>query len=301
MKKFDIPITSALSGRMIKDIFKNEYGFSDRMISKLKLNGGVILNGEAVRVTKIVNNGDMLCAVMPDETSSNITPTNLPIDIVYQDEDIMLINKNPNMPVHPSQNNFTNTLANALKYYWEKNGEDYIFRAVNRLDKDTSGLMLVAKNSYSHFKLSEQLQNKELKRKYYAICHGHIEADDGTIDLPIKRKDGSTIERCVADDGKKAITHFRVIERLSYPATLMELCLDTGRTHQIRVHFSHILHPLMGDWLYGDEGDEMPRQALHSYYIRFIHPTKNEEMIFTIPLYDDMKNFTEKYHLNPNN
>ncbi len=299
MKKFDIHIDASLDGKMIKEIFKKKCGFSDRMISKLKLNSGVVLNDEVVRVTKCVKTGDMLCAILPDEQSSNITPTNLPVDIVYQDEDIMLINKNPNMPVHPSQNNYTNTLANALKYYWDKNGEDYIFRAVNRLDKDTSGLMLVAKNAHSHYVLSQQLQSKELRRRYYAICHGNLPDDEGVIDLPIRRKDGSTIERCVADDGKRAVTHYKVVKHLDYPADLLDICLETGRTHQIRVHFSHIGHPLMGDWLYGFD-DEMSRQALHSYYIRFIHPTKNEEMIFEIPLYDDMALLVEKYHRNSN-
>ncbi len=294
MKEFKLIIDASYDGKMIKEIYKKEFGFSDRMVSKLKLNSGVVLNGEVVRVTKCVKTGDVLLAIVPDEKSSNITPTNLPIDIVYQDEDIMLINKNPNMPVHPSQNNYTNTLANALKYYWEKNGEDYIFRAVNRLDKDTSGLMLVAKNAHSHYKLSLQLQSGELQRKYQALCHGIIADDSGTIDFPIRRKDGSTIERCVADDGKRAVTHFKVLKRLNYPATLLDINLDTGRTHQIRVHFSHIGHALLGDWLYGME-DEMPRQALHSYYVRFIHPTINDEMIFKIPLYDDMASFVEKY------
>ena len=193
MKEFKLTIDASSGGKMIKEIYKKEFGFSDRMISKLKLNNGVVLNGEVVRVTKRVSVGDVLLAIVPDEKSSNITPTNLPVDIVYQDEDIMLINKNPNMPVHPSQNNYTNTLANALKYYWESLGEDYIFRAVNRLDKDTSGLMLVAKNAHSHYKLSLQLQSGELRRRYMAICHGTVEDDNGTIDLPIRRKDGSTI------------------------------------------------------------------------------------------------------------
>ncbi len=300
MKEFKLTIDASYDGKMIKEIYKKEFGFSDRMISKLKLNSGVVLNGEVVRVTKCVKTGDTLLAIVPDEKSSNITPTNLPVDIVYQDEDIMLINKNPNMPVHPSQNNYTNTLANALKYYWDTRGEDYIFRAVNRLDKDTSGLMLVAKNAHSHYKLSLQLQSGELQRKYQAVCHGIIEDDSGTIDLPIRRKDGSTIERCVADDGKRAVTHYRVLKRLDYPATLLDINLDTGRTHQIRVHFSHICHALLGDWLYGVD-DEMPRQALHSYYIRFIHPTKNEEMIFEIPLYTDMALFVEKYDGNGKN
>ena len=178
-------------------------------------------------------------------------------------------------------------------YYYKSKGEERVFRAVNRLDKDTSGLMAVAKNSYIHARLGEEIQKKELKRKYMCIVCGDVERD-GTVDAPIRRADGSVINRIVAPDGQRAVTHYRVVKRYG-EYTLLEMELETGRTHQIRVHMAYIGHPLVGDWLYGTEDHNIvKRQMLHSCYLCFTHPITGQIMEFKDEMAEDMRAFIEK-------
>ena len=210
-----------------------------------------------------------------------------PLDIVYEDEDVLVINKPPNMPTHPSMGNYENSLANGVMYYYKSKGEERVFSAVNRLDKDTSGLMAVAKNSYIHARLGEEIQKKELKRKYMCIVCGDVE-HDGTVDAPIRRADGSVINRIVAPDGQRAVKRYREY-------TLLEMELETGRTHQIRVHMAYIGHPLVGDWLYGTENHNIAkRQMLHSCYLCFTHPITGQIMEFKDEMAEDMRAFIEK-------
>ena len=240
-----------------------------------------------------VAKGDILKITIRDTASENIVPTDIPLDIVYEDEDVLVINKPPNMPTHPSMGNYENSLANGVMYYYKSKGEERVFRAVNRLDKDTSGLMAVAKNSYIHARLGEEIQKKELKRKYMCIVCGDVERD-GTVDAPIRRADGSVINRIVAPDGQRAVTHYRVIKRYG-EYTLLEMKLETGRTHQIRVHMAYIGHPLVGDWLYGTEDHNIAkRQMLHSCYLCFTHPITGQIMEFKDEMAEDMRAFIEK-------
>ena len=237
--------------------------------------------------------GDILKITIRDTTSENIVPTDIPLDIVYEDEDVLVINKPSNMPTHPSMGNYENSLANGVMYYYKSKGEERVFRAVNRLDKDTSGLMAVAKNSYIHARLGEEIQKKELKRKYMCIVCGDVERD-GTVDAPIRRADGSVINRIVAPDGQRAVTHYRVVKRYG-EYTLLEMELETGRTHQIRVHMAYIGHPLVGDWLYGTEDHNIAkRQMLHSCYLCFTHPITGQIMEFKDEMAEDMRAFIEK-------
>ena len=265
--EYEIP--SEYDGANITTVLKQHFKISTNLIKDLKkYKEGIQVNGEHKRVVDLAAKGDILKITIRDTASENIVPTDIPLDIVYEDEDVLVINKPSNMPTHPSMGNYENSLANGVMYYYKSKGEERVFRAVNRLDKDTSGLMAVAKNSYIHARLGEEIQKKELKRKYMCIVCGDVERD-GTVDAPIRRADGSVINRIVAPDGQRAVTHYRVVKRYG-EYTLLEMELETGRTHQIRVHMAYIGHPLVGDWLYGTEDHNIAkRQMLHSCYLCF--------------------------------
>lgn len=291
---FEYTVTSEYDGANVMNVLKQHFKMSSNLIKDLKkYDEGIHLNGEHIRVVDTVKTGDTVRITIRDTASENIIPKDIPINIVYEDEDILVLNKAPHMPTHPSMGNYENSLANGVMYYFKSKGEDRVFRAVNRLDKDTSGLMAVAKNSYIHARMGEEIQNGILKRKYKCIVCGDVESD-GTVDAPIKRADGSVINRIVAADGQRAVTHYKVAER--YGAyTLLEMELETGRTHQIRVHMSHIGHPLVGDWLYGTEDHNIAqRQMLHSCYLSFVHPVTGKKMEFADEMSQDMRDFIEK-------
>ena len=290
--EYEIP--SEYDGANITTVLKQHFKISTNLIKDLKkYKEGIQVNGEHKRVVDFVAKGDILKITIRDTASENIVPTDIPLDIVYEDEDVLVINKLPNMPTHPSMGNYENSLANGVMYYYKSKGEERVFRAVNRLDKDTSGLMAVAKNSYIHARLGEEIQKKELKRKYMCIVCGDVERD-GTVDAPIRRADGSVINRIVAPDGQRAVTHYRVIKRYR-EYTLLEMELETGRTHQIRVHMAYIGHPLVGDWLYGTENHNIAkRQMLHSCYLCFTHPITGQIMEFKDEMAEDMRAFIEK-------
>ena len=274
--------------------FLRDAGYSRRILIEFKQNPEQIwLNGTPSWLNTPLQIGDTLTLFLPDEpVSSDILPVNLPIDIVYEDEDLIILNKAPGMPVHPSQGHHENTLANALAYRFASRGEHFVFRAVNRLDRDTTGLLLIAKHKISGAFLSAMTAKKEIRREYLAIVAGKPE-ESGTIDLPIARKDGSTIERCIdMDHGEHAVTHYRCLDyRDDLGCSLVRLRLETGRTHQIRVHMKAIGHPLLGDFLYNPDYRFIGRQALHSYTVAFRHPITGEAMEFTAPMPEDFSFF----------
>ncbi|MGN0181908.1 MAG: RluA family pseudouridine synthase [Candidatus Ornithomonoglobus sp.] len=282
-------ITEAYEGADVNNVLRHELHISGALIKELKkYPDGILLNGAHVRTIDSVHTGDELTVNIHDTDSENIEPHNIPLDVMYEDEDILIINKQPGVPTHPSMGHYADTIANGVMYHYNKNGEHHMFRAVNRLDSGTSGVMCIAKNSYAHARLGEQLQTHELRRRYLAIVEGETE-DEGTIDAPIARAD--FIKRAVDPSGQRAVTHYRAIKRFG-DYTLIELQLETGRTHQIRVHMSYIGHPLLGDWLYGTEDKALfPRQALHSSYLRLLHPVTGVEMEFIPPLAEDMEDF----------
>lgn len=291
---FNYKIDEEYNGKIIKDFLTNKCRMSGTLLKVLKrTEDGIMVNGKRQFVTYMLKNKDILTVSIYENASENIIPVKLDFTVIYEDEDIMIVDKPPHMPTHPSQGNFTNTLANALMYYWKEKGEEHVFRAVNRLDKDTSGLMCLAKNSYAHAILCDAIKSKKIKRKYRAIVCGDL-SENGTIDVPIIRESESVIKRCVSLDGKRAVTHYKIIKRLG-DYTLIELELETGRTHQIRVHMSYIGHPLLGDWLYGTENHCLfERQALHSCYISLTHPIKGDKIIFTSEIAQDMQDFIKK-------
>lgn len=268
--------------------------YTDKAIIALKKTPeGILKNGIWAYVNEKLSSGDILTInFLEEDISENIVPEKLDIDIVYEDADILVINKPYDMPIHPSQNHYTGTLANALAYYFGQKKLPFVFRCVNRLDKDTSGLTIICKNQLASGILSDMVSRREIKRTYLAICedNGTLPAE-GTIDAPIARKEGSTIERVVDfTNGERAVTHYKMLEHnLDKHLALISLQLETGRTHQIRVHMKHIGHPLIGDGIYGAETNRINRQALHSYSLEFMHPITLEKMIFMQDLPCDMQ------------
>ena len=270
--------------------FLKKQRFSSVIITHLKrTEEGILLNGQWARVSDILHAGDIVTIQLIEDTpSENIVPSNLPLNIVYEDEDLMVINKDADTPIHPSQGNYDNTLANAVAYYFQQKGEIFTYRCINRLDRDTTGLLIIAKNMYSASLLSDMVQNREIHREYLAIATGQTPSE-GTIIAPIARVDGSTIERCVNEEqGEYACTHYKTLAS-NEGYSLVSLTLDTGRTHQIRVHMKHIGHPLPGDFLYNPDYSQIQRQALHSHKLSFVHPITKELLEFRAELPDDMK------------
>lgn len=288
VRKLIYTISTEYEGLSLLTFLKDKK-YSSQIITHLKrTENGILLNGVWGRVRDILHTGDVLeISIIETNTSENIVPTELPLDIVYEDEDFMVINKAADTPIHPSQGNYDNTLANAVAYYYSQKGEPFTYRCINRLDRDTTGLLILAKHMYSASLFSDMVQNRNIQREYLAIATGFV-PQEGTIEAPIGRVDGSTIERQVdTQNGDYACTHYkRLLYNKGY--SLVSLKLATGRTHQIRVHMKHIGHPLPGDFLYNPDYSVIHRQALHSYRLQFTHPITNKKMEFTAPLPEDM-------------
>ena len=290
-RTFYYKIEEAYHGQTISSYLKGKGYPHAVMIHLKKTPEGILLNGQWEYVNTRLSSGDFLEIRLIEESSSqNIQPLYAPFSIVYEDADILVVNKPANMPIHPSINHYEHTLANAVCYYYENQGIPYTFRCANRLDKDTTGLTIIAKHMLSSAILSQDVANRAVHRKYLAIVKGETN-NFGTIDAPIGRKDASAILRVIDyTHGEKAITHYEEIaSKKGY--TLLSLQLETGRTHQIRVHMASIGHPLIGDYLYHEASTELPRQALHSYCLEFYHPITKDLLHFTAPLPSDMQNF----------
>ena len=273
-------IAAEHTGMKIGD-FLRKTGYSRHVIIHLKkTENGILLNGEWAYVGQSLKEGDHLeIHIIEEESSEQIVPSELPLDIVYEDEDLLIINKPADMPIHPSINNYDNTLANALMWYYQQKGETFVYRCINRLDRDTTGLLIVAKNMLSGGILSDMSKKREIHREYLAIAEGEV-PQEGVIDAPIARKEESVIERCVDfERGDRAVTHYwRLDYRNGY--SLVRLKLEKGRTHQIRVHMKYLGHPLTGDYLYNPDYRILDHQALHSWKLVFRHPVTGAQMQF---------------------
>lgn len=286
-------ITKDQEGMTI-DQFLRTRGCSHHVLTHLKRTEcGILCNGIwAYTNQKLKYEDELEIHLIESEASDQILPVALPLDIVYEDEDLLVVNKSSDMPIHPSINNYENTLANAVMYHYQKQSVSFVYRCINRLDRDTSGLLIIAKNMMSGAILSQMSARREIHREYLTIVEGCL-PEEGTIDAPIARLDGSAIMRCVDEErGETAVTHFRRISWL--PCTghlsLASVRLETGRTHQIRVHMKHIGHPMIGDFLYNPEAmDLIQRQALHSHRLTFHHPITGELLDFTCEMPEDMQ------------
>lgn len=292
IRKLEYVIDADFHSKTVLSFLKSK-GFSSRVIKDIKYNPhGILIRNKKVTVQKTLKKGDVLTVYVREKEEGTVVATNIPLDIVYEDRDVVVVNKPPFMATHPSQDNYDNTLANALCYHFEQKGEGCIIRPVNRLDKNTSGIILVAKNALAAGILSDDLKQKRLQRQYLAIVEGRVDSE-GTVDAPIGRCADSTIKRCIRSDGDNAITHYQPIKS-GDDFSLIKLTLETGRTHQIRLHMSHIGHPVAGDFLYGTEfSGGIDRHALHSCNISFTHPITKKEHYFEVNLPSDMEKLYE--------
>ena len=293
-RKITYDITEEDHGKTVLT-FLRCHGFSSRVLASLKRNPyGITIGRKKVTVQKQLRAGDQLTVRISNKESQvaneHIPPVEMPLDILYEDEDVLVLNKPPHTATHPSLGNHGNTLANGVAYYMAQKGAEFVFRPVHRLDKDTSGAILLGKNAHSAGVLGEDLKRGKVERTYLAVLSGRLPQKQGTVDQPIARLPGSVLARCVDPKGDPAVTHYTVLAE-SDAVTLVHLKLDTGRTHQIRVHMAYLGAPVAGDFLYGTEDPALGRQALHSATLRFHQPVSGQELFFRCPLPRDILDY----------
>lgn len=280
-------------GRELKEILYDEMKLSSRLVRKAKRNKNILVNGNKITFHAKLRVGDVVEVIM-EEAPNQFEAENIPIDIAYQDMDLMIVNKPSGIVVHPTKGHQAGTLANALVHLMEQTGEEFRIRFVNRLDRDTSGLIIVAKNQYTQQELSKQMQDNLVEKNYLAVVKGVMQKDKGTIDAPIGLENPEDIERKVYGDGQPSVTHYEVVQRLK-GATLVRVKLETGRTHQIRVHMKHIGYPLIGDILYGYVNEELiGRQALHAESLEFNQTRTGERITVKSNMPKDMEELISK-------
>jgi 23S rRNA pseudouridine1911/1915/1917 synthase len=293
----------------LRDYFKYAEKLSGRFLKSTGLTGKISVNGKVVKLNHRISSKDIVEIDMEKDEHQNIEPEKMDLDVVYDDVDLIVINKSPGIVVHPTRGYPFGTLANGVLYYFKERDEKCIVRLVSRLDRDTSGLIIIAKNQFSHMALARDMHSNEsqvrdmqesdmhsktFEKSYMAVVHGNMENKTGTIDLPIGNRDKESAKREVWDEGQRSITHYEVIDSFKN-GDLVKLTLETGRTHQIRVHLSHLGHPLYGDSLYGTcECDYIDRQALHAYKLIIPHPRTGEELILESKLPEDIVNLISK-------
>jgi len=334
MKPYYEPLVYHVSpeeeGILLKTILQSRMHISRKLLSRLKLTErGITVNGQRQYISVRVKAGDVVEVRMEQEQSDDILPQELPLSILYEDDHLLVLNKAAGMIVHPTHGHYVNTLANGVVYYWQQQGWNYRFRPIHRLDQETSGTLAVAKNPFVHQQVSEQMQAHQVKKEYLALVHGVMKQDEGTVNEPIDRDPAEPHIRIVTETGYSAVTHYRV-ERRFREATLVRLWLETGRTHQIRVHMKHLGHPLLSDKLYklerqpgasqrqaaddsGTSADNfaacdqsattapdhvfgLERHALHACTLGFVHPATKQWIEFHAPLPDDLEQCIQRLH-----
>ena len=291
-------VSNIIEGTKIREYLKREMGLSTRLIRSASIDRRIFVDDVPVKMNRVLNDGEVIKIDLAKDESQDIAPEKMDIEIIYEDEDILVVNKKPFMVVHPTKSYQSGTLANGVINYFMESGQNCIVRLVSRLDMNTSGLIIIAKNQFSHGMLSKEMSENKVTKKYLAVVHGILEKEEGTIDLPIYRPEGTDfgIMRVVDERGQRSITHYKVVEKYEN-ASLVECTLETGRTHQIRVHLSNIGHPIYGDSLYGygdDEQELINRQALHAYSLDFKSPRTEEILSLKSELPQDIKDLIRK-------
>ncbi|MBN2898794.1 MAG: RluA family pseudouridine synthase [Clostridia bacterium] len=276
------------AGLPVSQILTEKMQMSSRGIRKAKSLNLLTRNGKRTSASELVSAGDRVCVRFEKEKNIFEPDQAIEIDVVYEDCDVLVINKQPFVVVHPTKGHPTGTIGNGVAYYFSKSDDDRKIRFINRLDRDTSGLMLIAKNSYAQQAISNQMINNTVKKGYRAIVSGHLDQVEGTLDYPIDRETEGDILRKVLPHGLPSVTHYKVIKEYEH-YSFVEIILETGRTHQIRVHFSHIGHVLVGDELYGGNHKHINRQALHCYEMAFDQPRTGERISLICPCPEDMR------------
>ena len=292
MRRLTLTVPPELAGKDVNTLLRKELHLSGSSVRRAKtLPDGILLDGQPVFTNTRAGEGQTLSVFVGDTVlSEQIEPVAGPLDILYEDEDLLIIHKDGRTPVHPSQGHHGDTLANFLMAYYDQIGLRAAFHPVNRLDRGTSGLMAVAKHPHAHELLQQQLQDGRLTRTYLAVCEGVPAPPAGVVDAPLAREPGSVLRRMVSPEGAAARTHYEVLEQTN-GRSLVRLRLETGRTHQIRVHMTHLGCPLVGDFLYGTETQELPdRFALHSASIRLYQPITGEEISLACPAPPELLN-----------
>jgi len=285
-------------GTKIREYLKTELGLSTRLIRSASIDKRIFVNDEVVKMNRVLSSGEIIKIDLAKDESQDIAPEKMDIEIVYEDDDILVVNKRPFMVVHPTKSYQSGTLANGVINYFMESNQNCIVRLVSRLDMNTSGLIIIAKNQFSHGMLSKAMTENKVNKRYLAIVHGKLEKKAGTIDLPIYRPEGieNGTRRVIDERGQRSITHYKVVDTFG-DSSLVECKLETGRTHQIRVHLSSLGHPIYGDTLYGygdEEKELIERQALHAYGLDFKSPRSEKELSLNSELPYDMKELLEK-------
>lgn len=281
------------SGQKYLAILLHKFHFSLKLLQRLKQGERVWVDGQFTYLTARGKEGELLSIQLSSDEESNISGENLPLDILYEDEYLLAVNKPVGQVVHPNHRYLSHTLGNAVVGYWELKGEHRLYRPIHRIDRNTSGVVIIAKNQFSHQQLAWQLERGDIHKRYYGFVEGVVNENEGTIDYPIGLAPGSFIKRLVQPHGEPARTDFRVLRR--YPkATFLEFLLKTGRTHQIRAHCEGLGHPLLGDDLYGGDTKLIDRQALHSSVYAFLHPATSLPIVIRAPFPADLRNLMKK-------
>lgn len=289
-RTIEYTIPEEYDGKKVIAYLRGEAKISARLIKSLKrVENGITLNGEHIRTVDILHVGDKLKIEIPCP-DGDIEPINIPIDVIYEDNDLIAVNKSPFLACHPTHNHQGDTLANALAYHLKKEGKQSVFRAVGRLDKGTSGIVICALNKHSAAKIPQTVE-----KEYIAVVSGKTEKF-GTIDKPIYRPDPMKTIRAVGEQGDRAVTHWETLAT-NGECSLVKIQLETGRTHQIRVHFASIGMPLVGDSLYGTDEMKLGHQLLHCARVSFIHPVTNKKITLEAPMPEDMKKIIETLNI----
>ena len=295
VRRIQLTIGPEQAGTKVDALLKKHLNLSGTVVRRIKwLEDGILLDGQRANTRTLPREGQVLSVRLSDpERRSGILPAPGPLDIVYEDGDVIVLNKAPGVPVHPGPGHYADTLGNFILHHYDQTGEEADFHPVHRLDRGTSGLMVAAKHPHAQEVLKNQLHTADFRREYLAVCEGVPSPAAGVIDLPLGPKEGSLVEQEVRPDGKPARTRYEVLS-VHGGRALLQLVLDTGRTHQIRVHMAHLGHPLTGDFLYGEERpDLIGRTALHSAALAFRHPITGQGMSFRLELPADMKSLLE--------
>lgn len=286
-RRFHYFLTKEQEGATVSEYLRS-LGYSRGILLRLKRTPrGILRNGEPVYGSTRLQSGDRLDILLREEASSeNIPATPMDLSILYEDEDLLVLNKPADLPIHPSLGNYENTLANGVAYYYQSRGQNFVYRCINRLDRDTTGALILAKHAYSASLLSAAIQERRIRRTYLALVQGICPAK-GTVSAPIARKPDSILQREVNfQTGAKAVTHFERLDTRNH-LSLVQLNLETGRTHQIRVHMKYLGYPLLGDYLYHPDYRRIGRVSLHSYQLEFSHPVTGAPLCFCAPVPGD--------------
>ncbi|WP_274363449.1 RluA family pseudouridine synthase [Paenibacillus thermotolerans] len=304
-------VTPEEEGWRLRSVLLTGMKLSRKMLSRLKLvEGSILVHGERIPLHTPMRAGDRVVVRLPEDSSDDILPQPMPIEVLYEDEHLFIVNKKAGRIVHPTKGHYTNTVANGVVHLWLSRGETYRFRPIHRLDQDTSGVLAIAKNAYAHQYVSDQFQEGRVRKTYLAVVYGVVGLDAGTVDGPIDRDPNEPHVRIVTPDGYASVTHYETAERFpgafgGLGASLVRLRPVTGRTHQIRVHMKHIGHPLVGDGLYARELEAqlysesgalrplIARQALHAADLSFLHPGSGERATYEAPMPEDMMSLLE--------